>query len=224
MTIARTIITVDGIDGSGKSMFARRLLAGLEAGGYRAAAVSVDDFRRVVDWTAGGTDAGTEAERYYDHYYDLVAAEAVLAQFLAGAPEVAIPIFDVRAERVTGTRHVGLEGITVAIVEGVFPLRIPPAAAGVVIHLDTSKPEARRRIIARDLEKGRTREEIERRIDRRYFPSQERYRAAFAPRDRADVVIDNERPDAPVAIKRALGRLPAPLQPILDRLLPPSKI
>ncbi|MBS1118839.1 MAG: putative kinase [Deltaproteobacteria bacterium] len=219
MTIARTIITVDGIDGSGKSMFARRLLAGLEAGGYRGVAVSVDDFRRVVEWTT----AADEADLYYDGYYDLVAAEAALAQFLAGAPEVAIPSFDVRAERVTGARHVRLEGVSVAVVEGVFPLRIPPAAAGMVIHLDTSKPEARRRIIARDLEKGRTREEIERRIDRRYFPAQERYRASFAPRDRADVVIDNERPEAPVALKRDLRRLPAALQPILDRLLPPTK-
>ncbi len=214
----RTIIAIDGIDGSGKSMFTRRLLGALEAGGVRGVQVSVDDFRRVVNWAA--TDA--EGELYWESYYDLAAAEAVLSAFTAGAPEVAIPMFDPAAERITGARRVALDGVSVAVVEGVFPLRIPSAAAGIVIHLDTSASEARRRIIARDLEKGRTREEIERRIDRRYFPSQERYRSAFQPRERADIVIDNEHPESPVVLKRELDRVPGSLRPILERLLEPK--
>jgi hypothetical protein len=102
----------------------------------------------------------------------------------------------------------------------VFPLRIPAVAAGFLVYLEASEPEARRRIIERDRAKQRTREETERRIDRRYFPSQERYRHEHAPRVRADVVIDNQTPATPRVLKRDLARLPAALRAIVDRVLP----
>jgi uridine kinase len=208
----RTIVTVDGIDGSGKSTFARRLLDAL---GGRAALVSIDSFRRPVDWAAAN-----EADVYYNGYFDLAACEAALQAFLGGAASVAIPIFDSVTERITGTRTLALEGTAVVIVEGVFPLRLPSTAGGLVMYLETDAVEARRRIIQRDLEKGRTRDEIERRIDRRYAPAQARYHAAHTPRARADIVIDNQQPTAPRVSARSLARLPPELQALFDRVLP----
>ena len=99
-------------------------------------------------------------------------------------------------------------------------LRVPAAGQGTLIFLETSEAEARRRIVRRDLAKGRSEAEIVRRIEQRYFPSQARYRQACAPRDRADIVIDNERPAEPRGIKRDLGRLPPELREILARLVP----
>lgn len=213
------LVTIDGIDGSGKSSFARRLLGALAAEGVPGVLVSVDDFRRPVDWAAAGA-AGSEADTYYDAYYDLAAAERCLAAFVAGAPRAAIPQFDSIGERPAPAKDLVFEGAAVAIVEGVFPLRVPATAAGLVIYLDASPEEARRRIIARDLRKGRTREDIERRIDRRYAPGQARYHAALDPRRRADVVIDNERPAAPRVLKRDLARAAGRLRAALERVLP----
>lgn len=214
----RSLIAVDGIDGSGKSTFARTLLAELAAHGCGGVIVSVDDFRRGLDWTAIDRP---EVDAYFDSYYDLELAERCLRAFVAGAPRLTIPRYDVMTERIDGTRELVFEGAEVAIVEGVFPLRIPPVAEGLLVYLEASEAEVRRRIIARDIQKRRTREETEARIDRRYFPAQERYRALFSPRDRADVVIDNEVPTAPRALRRQLGRAPEPLRTLLDRLLPP---
>jgi hypothetical protein len=45
--------------------------------------------------------------------------------------------------------------------------------------------------------KGRTAEEVSRRIDRRYFPAHQRYRQERSPRDRAAVLIDNTDPLRP---------------------------
>ena len=213
----RAILTVDGIDGSGKSTFARGLGAALAAEGVRGVIVSIDDFRRTVDWAA----AASEADAYHDAYYDLARCERCLAAFAAGAPGVTIPRFDPVAERPAPPRDLVFEGATAAIVEGVVPLRVPSAAAGLVIYLDASPAEARRRILERDLGKGRTREEIERRIERRYAPGQARYLAALDPRGRAHVVIDNERPAAPRALRRDLGGVADPaLRAALDRALP----
>jgi uridine kinase len=209
----KTIITVDGIDGSGKSTFARTLHAALAAAGHAPVLFRVDDFRRKVAWTT----PEAEAELYYDAYYDLARCDACLAAFVDGARSVAIPIYDVAAERVTGEQTVALAAAEVAVVEGVFPLRLPRVAAGILVYLDASEAEARRRIVARDVKKGRSIEEIHRRIDRRYFPSQGRYHRELDPRGRADIVVDNEDPRAPRVVRCDLSRVPAGLRSVLPR-------
>lgn len=211
----KTVIAIDGLDGSGKSTFARHLTAALAEVGETAVVFRVDDFRQPVAWTT----PEREADQYYESYYDLAQCERCLRAFAAGEDRIAIPIYDIVAEKVTGTRDVVLADATVAIVEGVFPLRIPQAAAGVLIYLDATEVEIRRRILARDQHKGRTPEEIARRIDRRYVPSQHRYLREFQPRDRAAVVIDNEDPSAPRTLSCDPRRVPAPLRAALERLM-----
>jgi len=216
----KTVLAIDGLDGSGKSTFARRLSSALVEAGITPVLFRVDDFRQPVAWTT----PELEADQYYDAYYDLEQCETCLRAFVEGKREVAIPIYDIPSERVTGTRLLDLSGATVAVVEGVFPLRIPHAASGVLIYLDATEAEIRRRILARDLKKGRTAEEILRRIDRRYVPSQRRYQRELTPRDRADIVIDNEDPSAPVTLRCDLDRVPEPLRAALDRLLKRSLV
>ncbi|HEY4242402.1 MAG TPA: AAA family ATPase [Kofleriaceae bacterium] len=193
---SKPILTIDGIDGSGKSTFARTLAERLGA-----VILRVDDYRRHLEWSSG-----TESELYYDHYYDLAACGAALAAFASGAASIDVPIFHNQLERVTGHHSLDLSA-PVAILEGVFPLRIPEARA-FLIYLDTSPETARARILARDLAKGRTPAEIRRRIDLRYAPAQARYHAAFAPRDHARVIIDNEDPSAPRVLRRDVSGLP----------------
>ena len=184
---ARRIVAVDGLDGSGKSRLANALAAACAADGVAVTQLHVDDFRRDVDFA--GLDAGEEAARYYADYFDLAALDRALASFQAGSAGDA----------------------ELAIVEGVFTLRVPAVAASAgLIVLTVSADEARRRILARDRHKGRTDEEIERRIARRYFPGQERYRADHDPAARADAIVDNEDWRRPRVVRFVPGRLPAP--------------
>ena len=127
------IVAVDGLDGSGKSQLAAALAAACAADGVSTTTLHVDDFRRDLDF--GGLEAAAEAARYYERYYDLVALDARLASFQAAA---------------TGAADL-------AIVEGVFTLRVPTiAASAALVVLRVSADEARRRILARDRAKGRT--------------------------------------------------------------------
>lgn len=214
--MTKTILTIDGIDGSGKSLFCRQLFDALHVGGIEAVPIRVDDFRRGAGWETAGA---IEHHAYYENYYDLAACEAVLATFLVGASAADVPIYDIAAERRTGSRRLVFEGASVLVLEGVFPLRMPSAAVGTLIYLDTSEPEARRRILKRDLAKGRSEAEITRRMDQRYFPSQARYRSELSPRDRAHIIIDNERAERR-GIKRDLGGLPARVREVLAQFLP----
>jgi len=137
------------------------------------------------------------AARYYADYFDLAALDRALASFQAGSAGDA----------------------ELAIVEGVFTLRVPAVAASAgLIVLTVSADEARRRILARDRHKGRTDEEIERRIARRYFPGQERYRADHDPAARADAIVDNEDWRRPRVVRFVPGRLPAPVERWLAQL------
>jgi uridine kinase len=185
--MSRPIITVDGIDGSGKSTFARQLLPRLEAAGRRPVLARVDDFRLPLDWTSGN-----EAELYYTRYFDLVALARLIRGYVAGTRELSLPSFDGIAGTPGVARHVVLGERPVLVIEGVFIRRIPvgPLAA-LHLYLDTPPTLARDRLIRRDTGRGREREEVERRLDRRYDPGQRRYHQECSPRDRAGVLIDN---------------------------------
>jgi uridine kinase len=191
----RSVIAVEGIDGSGKSRFAANLASELEGAGHQARLIHVDDFRRTLDFS--GLAPADESSLYYDHYFDFSKAGAVVVSQLAGPPDGAI-----------------------AILEGVMALRAKLPAGTPLVVLEVSPEEARRRIVARDQAKGRTPEEIAARIDRRYFPAHARYLAAFDPLGRADVVVDNEDWERPRVVRRNDARLPPAVVAALDRLLP----
>jgi uridine kinase len=202
--VDRRIVAVDGLDGSGKSQFAAVLAAACAADGIPALLLHVDDFKRDLDFA--GLDADAEAALYYERYYDLAALDARLASFEAG-----------EVRNVGNVRSTG--DATLAIVEGVFTLRVPTVAANAALALLTvSDEEARRRILARDRAKGRTDDEINRRIARRYFIAQERYRAEHDPEARAAAVVDNEDWRRPRLVRCTPGRFPAVVEQALERL------
>jgi uridine kinase len=185
----RTIVTVDGLDGSGKSIFAARLAVALGA-----IQLAVDDFRRPVDWARADRN---ELDLYYDQRYDLADLDRCLQAFTAGASGCDYHPFDGAREVVGEPRRLSFEGRAFLIAEGVFVARLAAADRAVAVYLDIPREEAWRRVVARDMPKGRTEEEVRRRIERRYLPAHERYLASHRPQDRAHLVIDNRDPLAP---------------------------
>lgn len=183
------VVAIDGVDGSGKSRLAGALAAALGAGHHPVTTVHVDDFRRPL--ALEGLEPSAETAAYYDGYYDFAA----VADALASAARA-------------GT----------AILEGVMLLRARLPAETWLVVLEVSAAEARRRILERDQAKGRTPEEVVRRIDRRYFPAQARYRAAHDPAARAHVLIDNEDWRRPRLLRQAKG-IPARLAAALADVL-----
>jgi uridine kinase len=217
MTLApeRTLVTLDGLDGSGKSVLAGRLLAGL---GAKAMLLAVDDFRRPVDWTR--TDR-SELDLYYDERYDLGALDGCLRAFAAGADGCAYDPFDAAAEALGGRRRLSFTGVSCLLVEGVFVARLAAAADAVSIYVDIPEAEARRRVLARDLQKGRTEAEVSRRLEQRYLPAHARYQAACHPRERAAVLIDNSDVTAPRLVRSVTpsGAAYGPVRALLAALL-----
>ncbi|MBI3073323.1 MAG: hypothetical protein HYY84_14510 [Deltaproteobacteria bacterium] len=210
------VIAVDGIDGSGKTVFANRLASSFVEAGFAAVHISVDDFRRAVDFARPDK---SEIDIYADEYFDFAELNACLQSFQRGDPTLAVPVFDSRVERRIGTRSIDSGNALVLIVEGVFVLRVPLVATAFCVYLASSLESARARILERDTKKGRSDCEVNRRIDARYFPSQERYQSAYRPRDRADLVIENDNFALPLITRATFNRLPDPFADVMRKHL-----
>lgn len=178
------LISISGIDGSGKSVFARRLSRTLEANQLRACLLHIDDDRRAVDWDQGDRE---EVDIYYRDYFDLTQTEARIQSALQSG------LYDV------------------VLIEGIFVHRLSANESALKVYLEVPFEVARSRIEARDIEKGRTLEEVQRRITRRYFPAQRRYLEQHQPARVADVLIDNSDYSAP----RCLTSDPSSWPPML---------
>jgi len=214
--MSRPIITVDGIDGSGKSTFARRLLPGLTALGRHPVVVRVDDFRVPLDWAQGD-----EPMLYYHRYFDLQALARLIREYATGASALVLPSFDGLAGTRGASRRIPVGERPALVLEGVFIRRVPvgPLAA-LHLYLDAPAALARDRLIRRDTARGRPREEVERRLDRRYVPGQLRYHSECAPRDRAGVVIDNSDHAHPRLRRSAASAESSSLWPAIAALVP----
>ncbi len=208
VTTARGLVTVDGIDGSGKSRFAARLAQLLGA-----LALSVDDFRRPVDWERRDR---SELDLYYDERYDLPDLDRCLEAFLGGADACLYRTFDSASERLGPERRLSFAGHSFLVVEGVFVARLGAAARALAIFLDIPRDEAWRRVVARDLGKGRTEAEVRRRIEQRYLPAHERYLAQQRPHERAHLVIDNRDPLAPRLVHADAPPGPGPWEAVRE--------
>jgi uridine kinase len=186
------IVGIDGLDGSGKSRLATALADALIATGHPTELLHVDDFRRPLDFD--GLDAPAETALYYHHYFDFAALTQAVRERMPG------------------------DAGAVTIVEGVMLLRASWPAEAWLVLLEVSPEEARSRIQLRDQAKGRSPEEVARRIDRRYFPAHARYRREHDPAARAHAVIDNEDWRHPRLV-RCAPDLPPPLAGALAAVL-----
>ena len=210
--MSRHVVAVDGIDGSGKSTFAGRLFTTLAAAGHHPVLLRVDDFRRIIDWSSAD-----EATLYYESYFDLEALGAVVQAFAAQAMTLELPGFDGISGQPLPLRQLPLQPEAILVIEGVFIRRIPFGSTPVShIYLSAPGPVARQQLTARDVARGRRRDDIERRLDRRYLPGQARYHQECDPRGRADLVVDNS--DYAVPLLLSIGATPLP--PFLSDVLP----
>jgi len=212
----RRLIGVDGLDGSGKSVLADRLVAALGAAGTAAVLLRVDDFRRPIDWARAGS---AEADIYYEDYYDLALLEHGARAFLDGAPGIELPLFDSRSERHQGRRAISFGDAALVVVEGVFAQRVAAVRQAAVVYIETSRDEARRRILARDTARGRTVADVAHRIDARYFPAQDRYLRECDPAVNAAALVVHERVGAPALVRADSARLGAGVTAALRRAL-----
>lgn len=195
LTQDRVMVGIDGPDASGKTTLANQLADTLAVPTLR---VSIDGFHhpRELRYRRGDLSA----EGYYHDSFDYSALLGdCLRPFHDGAARVQTARYDHRADADNSVHASEVAARAVLIFDGVFLLCKQLRDLWTLsVYIRVSPAESLRRARIRDLELFGSHEEIERRYLGRYLPGQELYRNEVDPEVAAQIVVDNERTDAPV--------------------------
>jgi uridine kinase len=181
-------VAVDGVDGSGKSVFGDELARELTARGASVLRASVDGFHRPrAERHARGR---TSPEGFFHDSYDYAALRSRLLDPVGpgGDRTVRTAVFDWRTDTVVDVPAHELEPGDVLLVDGIFLHRDELAAWwDFSVYLDVDFAETFARMAVRD---GCPPDPAHP-ANARYVEGQRRYLAACRPAARATVVVDN---------------------------------
>jgi uridine kinase len=204
----RALVAIDGASGTGKSTFADELAHTLRAAGWAVVRASIDSFHRPrSERYRLGADSPVG---YYRESHDLVSLQQYLLQpFVLGAGVYRRAIFDEPSDRPIDMAAEPVSTAGILVFDGLFLHR--PELVGywdftVFLTAESRKEAAWQDYLTRDLpddDKARA-VEIAARGERagrhRYMDGQALYEREARPRERANMVIDNDELASPHVI------------------------
>jgi phosphoglycolate phosphatase len=179
------IIGVNGIDCSGKTVFARGLDSFLKNRRLPTQFIGMDDFHKPREVRYAGKD---QAENYFNNSFNinLLAGKLLKPAKQSGRVSAKLTLLDVETDKANVERQYTVTPDTVIIVEGVFLFRKELAPyLDYKIYLDIPFEESKRRAIIRDPAATILK------YDTKYLPAQQKYIQEYSPASMADMVIDN---------------------------------
>lgn len=192
-------VGVDGVDGSGKTVFAAELSESLRAAGRRVAQVSLDDWHRERALRHARGRHSPEGFWLDSYDYDRIRAEVLTPLAAGGSGRYRARGHDLASDEVLTGPLVGMPRGGVLVVEGLFLQRAElEGCLDLVVWLDVPFAETARRMAVRD----GTSPDPEDPSMRRYVEGQRRYFREREPWTRADLVVDNADVHAPVLRSR----------------------
>ena len=188
------LVGVDGADGAGKTCFADELAVLLRAGGRPVVRISVDDFHhvRAVRYRRGRESP----EGFWLDSFDYARLRAdVLAPLGPGGSRRYRPVaHDLATDRLLRPPAEQAPPGAVVVVDGLFLHRDELAGTwDLSVLLTVPVEETVRRMAARDGSSPNPGHPSQ----RRYVEAQRHYVESCAPRERADIVVDNADLAAP---------------------------
>lgn len=197
------LVCIDGVDGAGKTYFAKRLTNELKSVSHNVILCSVDNFHNTQDirYQKGkDSDVGFYEDSY--NYPKLISN--LLMPFKMGTGVYIDSIFDVdkNTPNISRAKEVSMDSIL--ILEGIF-LQRPELSNfwDLRIFLDVNFETILNRNINRQINKSRIglKEEIILRYKMRYIPGQKLYFKQADPKENANIVIDNSDYNKPIITK-----------------------
>lgn len=203
-------VAVDGPDAAGKTTLAAEIATRVRRRGRSVIQASVDAFHqpRALRRRRGSLSA----EGYYYDAFDYVALRRCLLEPLGpdGDRRYRTAVFDLGEDAPLSHAAEYAPRDAVLVVDGVFLLRAELRDCwDLTVHLRISPEESLRRALVRDVDLFGSAAAVQQRYEERYLPGQELYRAHAAPHEHADILIDDENPQAP-RVRRWLSEQAAP--------------
>jgi uridine kinase len=191
-------VGVDGVDGSGKTVFAGELAKALQIMGRRVVRISVDDFHNLstVRYRRGRS---SPAGFWLDSFnYERLRADVLEPLGPGGSRRYRSAALDLAGDLVLSPAHKVAAAGSVLVVDGLFLHREELVGAwDFSVFLDVPFEVTAGRMAARD----GTAPDPRHASMRRYVEAQQLYFQACSPHQRASVLIDNSVLDAPRLIR-----------------------
>ncbi|MFC2014481.1 hypothetical protein ACFLUP_00635 [Chloroflexota bacterium] len=183
---------VNGIDCSGKSMFAESFEKFLVSRGLETQLISIDEFHNPVAYRYSGN---TQIENYYNNSFNInTIIEKLMSKIKRGANySIKLPVLNWQTDEYDTEKEYTFNQNTIVIFEGVFLFRKELSThIDYKVFLEITFQESKRRAKIRDSEASL------RKYEEKYLPAQKRYLDEFPPAETADLIIDNSNWEYPV--------------------------
>lgn len=196
-------VAIDGVDASGKTMLADELAEGLnKITDRQVVRASVDDFHHPEHVRRAKGSLSPEGF-YYDSYdYDTLINHLLEPLGPNGNLQYRRGSFDYRRDEPLTPRVEIASADAILLMDGIFLLRprLMPFW-DLTIYIKAAFANTVARGAARDADLFGSLEQAEIRYQYRYVPGQQLYHHETHPLDKADILIDNNKIDAPVVLR-----------------------
>ncbi|MCM3920430.1 uridine kinase [Frankia sp. AiPs1] len=195
-------VAIDGPDAAGKTTLTNELADTVARRGRPVVRACVDDFHQPA---AMRRQRGpVSAEGYFHDAFDYTALRRLLLDPLgpAGDRRYRDACFDHRSDTPLDRPPRRAPDNAVLLLDGVFLLREELRDCWELsLFLQISPAESLRRALRRDVALFGSPAAVRERYEARCLPAQKLYQTIAAPREHADVLIDNELPDNPLVLR-----------------------
>ena len=185
------VIGINGIDCSGKTMFAGALNKYLVSNNHETQLINLDDFHNPRKIRYAGEN---QADNYYHRSFNIsIIIESLLVPLCEkGKHSITIKLLDLRTDKYEIENNYSFTPDTIVLFEGVFIFRKELAPyIDYKIFLDISFEESKQRALIRD------QEVVIQKYDEKYLPAQAQYLKEYPPQGTADMIIDNTNYEYP---------------------------
>ncbi len=191
-------VGINGVDTSGKSIFAKQFSEALRSKGVDVVVIHLDDFHNPKALRAKGNN---EIEAYIANAFDLstLSNEILCPLRYNGEVHTELTLLDLDSDSFTLKKQFDISQETLVILEGVLLYREPlEDFIDFKIFLDISFDEVIRRATVRDVPKYGA--HFLDKYREKYIPVQQWYLESCNPKEKCNVIVDNSNPRHPLIL------------------------
>src|SRR5262245_30441869 len=196
-------IAIDGVDAAGKTTLADELATHFRSKNREVIRASIDGFHNPASIRHARGELSPEG--YYNDSFNYNALVELLLLPLGpnGSRKYSTRFFDYRTDTCVNDNYSVADRNAVLLFDGVFLVR-PELQRhwDFTVFVDAAFELTLERAINRDRDLFGSERDVRRRYEQRYIPGQRIYLRQCSPKQKANVVVDNNVPAFPIAIFR----------------------
>ena len=187
------LVAIDGVDASGKTTLAKELSSQLKKSGRLVIQTSIDGFHnpKSIRYAQG---ENSPSGYYFDSFNYQALKESLLNPLVSTKLQYRTAVFDYRTDSKISSPIQTATKDSILVMEGIFLFR-PQLIHywDIKIFLDVDFKTTIKRVLKRttEIEYIGNKQKILDKYQRRYIPGQQLYLKRVKPKEKADIVIDN---------------------------------